>query len=99
MRRVSGDGSAPDRRDAISRDGLPTIRIRTLDRAGSVTGVVLLDTDAARNVAGNIEVALENLGTIIDATGGVWHQGAARLGTEDGFVEIASDPAGRFEGL
>ena len=64
---------------------------------GTVTGTILLDPTAARNVAGNVEVALENLVMMIDATGGVWHGGATRIGTEDGSVEIAWDEGGRFE--
>jgi hypothetical protein len=81
----------------MNKEGLPTLRIRTLDHEGTVTGTILLDPTAARNVAGNVEVALENLAMMIDATGGVWHGGATRIGTEDGSVEIAWDEGGRFE--
>lgn len=81
----------------VPREGLPTVRIRTLDHAGNPTGEVLLDPDAARLVPGNVEVALEGLGTVIDATGGVSHGGLARFGTEDGWVEIGWVPDGTFE--
>ena len=81
----------------MTRDGLPTVRIRTLDREGQVTGEVLLDPGAAVNVAGNVEIAVENLGMLIDATGGVHHGGATRLSTEDGWIEIAWDEAGRLD--
>jgi hypothetical protein len=81
----------------VPREGLPTVRIRTLDRDGKPTGEVLLDPTAAKTVAANVGVALENLAMMIDATGGVWHGGAARLGTEDGWVEIGWDEGGRFD--
>ena len=83
----------------MTREGLPTLRIRTLDADGSATGEVVLDSQAARLVAGNLEVGVENLGTVIDATGGVHHGGAARFGTEDGMIEIAWSPSGRFDEL
>ena len=83
----------------MNREGLPTARIRTLDREGRVTEAVLLDPSAARRVAGNIEVALENFATVIDPTGGVSHGGKACLGTEDGSIEIAWSVSGRFEYL
>jgi hypothetical protein len=82
----------------MTREGLPTIRIRTLDHEGNVTGEVLLDSVAANLAAVNLEVALENLGAVIDPTGGVYHGGAARFGTEDGWLEMASTVSGEFEG-
>jgi hypothetical protein len=39
------------------REGLPTIRVRTLDDEGNVTGELLLDPDAARTVALNLDTA------------------------------------------
>jgi hypothetical protein len=81
----------------VAREGLPTLRIRTFNEDGNVTGEVLLDSDAARLAAANLEVGVENLGTVIDATGGVPDGGAARMGTEDGQIEIAWSPNGRFD--
>jgi|Tabmets5t2r1_1033131.scaffolds.fasta_scaffold126750_1 hypothetical protein len=81
----------------MSREGLPTVRVRTLDSEGNITGEVFLGPTAAETVALNIEVALENLATLIDATGGVSQGGAARFGTENGSVEIAWDEGGRFD--
>jgi hypothetical protein len=76
---------------------LPTIRLRTLDQDGNVTGEVILDSNAGRLAAANLEVGVENLGTVIDATGGVPHGGSARMGTEDGWIEIAWTVSGDFD--
>lgn len=81
------------------REGLPTIRIRTLDHEGNVTGEVVLDPQASRLAAANLEVAVENLGIVIDPTGGVPHGGAARMGTEDGSIEIAWTVSGKVDDL
>jgi hypothetical protein len=80
----------------MKREGLPTVRIRTLDDEGVVTGEVTLSPDAARTAAANLEVAVENLGMLIDATGGVHHGGAVRVGSEGGVLEIAWTESGRF---
>jgi hypothetical protein len=68
----------------MTREGLPTIQVRTLDHDGNVTGEVVLDPVAARLAAGNLEAAVENLGIVLDPTGGVPHGGAARMGNEKG---------------
>jgi hypothetical protein len=83
----------------VAREGLPTVRLRTLDHDGNPTGELLLDSNAARQVPGNVEIALEELGTVIDPTGGVPHGGATRLGTEDGWIEIAWSVDGNFSYL
>jgi hypothetical protein len=90
-------GFYPGNLARVAREGLPTLRIRTFDEDGDVTGEVVLDSNAARLAAANLQVGAENLRTVIDATGGVWHGGAARMGTEDGQIEIAWSPSGKFD--
>jgi hypothetical protein len=82
----------------MTREGLPTIRIRTADGDGNLTGEVILDPDACRLVAANLEIPLEQLGKVIDPAGGVHHGGATRFGTEDGWIEIAWTVSGEFSG-
>jgi hypothetical protein len=81
------------------REGLPTVRIRTFDEDGGVTGEVVLGPIAARTVALNLDVAVENLGMVIDPTGGIPHGGGARMGIEDGSIEIAWTVNGKFDDL
>jgi hypothetical protein len=40
------------------REGLPTIRVRTFDHEGNMTGEVVLDPDTANHRALNLPVAL-----------------------------------------
>ena len=81
----------------MPREGLPTVRILTLDHDGNPTGAVLLDPTAALQVFESVRVALEQLGTLVDATGGASGGGANQFETEDGSVEIRWAPDGRFE--
>jgi hypothetical protein len=81
----------------VTREGLPTLRVRTFDADGNVIGEVVLDSYAARLVAENLKVGIENLGMVIDATGGIPHGGFARMGTEDGQIEIAWSNSDRFD--
>jgi hypothetical protein len=77
----------------MTREGLPTIRLRTFDQDDNVTGEIILDPDEARNAAANLELAVENLGMLIDPTGGVWHGGVTRIGS----IEIAWTESGDFD--
>jgi hypothetical protein len=81
------------------REGLPTVRVRTFDHDGQTTGEIILDPSAVKNVALNLGVCVENLGMLIDPTGGVHHAGGQQWETEEGLVQIAWAGDGRFDGL
>jgi hypothetical protein len=86
--------------ERVAREGRPTIRVRTLDQDGNVTGEIILGPVEARTIALNLENAVENLGMIIDATGGIHHGGAARMGVEEGGeIEIVWTESGNFDDL